>query len=111
MQGDAGRKNVYIKDLRRVSIAESAKTTPGRLLLNHSFQSSTAMRFQSFALVGLLSGSALAVPKASKRSDPENSGQPINNANGRGAPLLGKATLLSCLVSLCLSIFYNRWNE
>lgn len=48
------------------------------------------MRFQGLALVGLLSGSALAVPRANKRSDPENSGQPINNENGRGAPLLGK---------------------
>ena len=48
------------------------------------------MRFQSFAVVGLLSGSALAVPRVSKRSDPANSGQPINNENGRGAPLLGK---------------------
>lgn len=48
------------------------------------------MRFQSIAIVGLLSGSALAVPHASKRSDPANSGQPINPENGRGAPLLGK---------------------
>lgn len=49
------------------------------------------MRFQSLAVVGLLSGSALAVPgRVIKRSDPANSGQPINPENGRGAPLLGK---------------------
>ncbi|KAJ5313436.1 uncharacterized protein N7443_000320 [Penicillium atrosanguineum] len=44
------------------------------------------MRFQSFALVGLLSSTALAVPKL-KRSSPGNA-EPIND-EGKGAPLLG----------------------
>ena len=45
------------------------------------------MRFRSFALVGLLSSTALAVPKV-KRSGPGNA-EPIND-EGKGAPLLGK---------------------
>jgi hypothetical protein len=64
------------------------------------------MRFQSLAVVGLLSGSALAVPRVSKRSDPANSGQPINTENGRGAPLLGKMQpFFYDLQLLCSSIF------
>lgn len=45
------------------------------------------MRVQSIALVGILSSSALAVPKANKRAS-DNS-QPINDS-GKGAPILGQ---------------------
>lgn len=45
------------------------------------------MRFKILALVGILSSSALAVPKANKRAS--SNSQPINDS-GKGAPLLGQ---------------------
>lgn len=45
------------------------------------------MRFQGLALVGILSSSALAVPKANKRASANS--QPINDS-GKGAPILGQ---------------------
>jgi len=44
------------------------------------------MKFESLALIGLLTSSAFAVPKTKRALDPS---QPINDS-GKGAPLLGK---------------------